>query len=219
MIFFIDSKPDYIVRDTKPRKDGSRSYSGQDMQARDIALRRLPQDDYRARCLDEHIIPHSIGTLQLSDDDDYAASLGTKLHGLRLHRALVSELTVGALGSFLSVLRCINVKELEERLGIQIPLIPFPNLKVLRESAIEAWTRLVERGQVSEEGIGDQGPINGLLERKTHHARKDTAPVFRIPPGTDSQRYQRRTYPRLFPKRPDNWDPRLGRCWHRKRCC
>ena len=132
MIFFIDSKPDYIVRDTKPRKDGSRSYSGQDMQARDIALRRLIQDDYRTRCLDEHIIPHSIGTWQLNDDDDYAASLETKLHGLGLHRAPVSELTVEGLGSFLSVLRCVNVKGLEERLGIQIPLIPFPNLKVLR---------------------------------------------------------------------------------------
>lgn len=132
MIYFINSKPDYIVRVTKSRKDGSRSYSGQDMQARDIALRRLIQDDYRTRCLDEHIIPHSIGTWQLNDDDDYAASLETKLHGLGLHRAPVSELTVEGLGSFLSVLRCVNVKGLEERLGIQIPLIPFPNLKVLR---------------------------------------------------------------------------------------
>lgn len=167
MIYFINSKPDYIVRVTKSRKDGSRSYSGQDMQARDIALRRLIQDDYRTRCLDEHIIPHSIGTWQLNDDDDYAASLETKLHGLGLHRAPVSELTVEGLGSFLSVLRCVNVKGLEERLGIQIPLIPFPNLKVLRESAIEAWTRLVKCGQVPEKDIGDQGPINRLLERKT----------------------------------------------------
>lgn len=167
MIFLIDSKPDYIVRVTKPREDGSRSYNGQEMQARDIALRRLVQDEYRARCLDEHIIPLSIGTWQLSDDGDYAASLETKLQGLGLHRAPVSELTVQGLESFLSVLKCANVEGLEERLGIKIPLIPFPDLKLLRESAIEAWTRLVERGQVSVKDIGNQGPINDLLERKT----------------------------------------------------
>ncbi|KAJ5477701.1 hypothetical protein N7530_003210 [Penicillium desertorum] len=167
MIFLIDSKPDYIIRVTKPREDGSRSYNGQEMQARDIALRRLVQDEYRAHGLDERIIPCSIGSWQLSDDGDYAASLETKLQGLGLHRAPASELTVQGLGSFLSVLKCVNLEGLEERLGRKIPLIPFPNLKLLRESAIEAWTRMVERGQVSAKDIGNQSPINGLLERKT----------------------------------------------------
>ncbi|KAJ5253467.1 hypothetical protein N7505_012130 [Penicillium chrysogenum] len=160
MIFLIDSKPDYIIRVTKPREDGSRSYNGQEMQARDIALRRLVQDEYRARGLDERIIPCSIGSWQLSDDGDYAASLETKLQGLGLHRAPASELTAQGLGGFSF---CVEKKNW----GVKIPLILFPNLKLLRESAIEAWTRLVERGQVTVKDIGNQSPINGLLERKT----------------------------------------------------
>lgn len=167
MIFLIDSNPDYIVRVTKPREDGSRSYNGKQMQARDIALRRQIQDEYRARCLDEHIIPCSIGTWQLSDDGEYVASLETKLRGSGLHHAPVSELTVQGLKSFLSVLKSINGKELEQNLGTKMPSIPFPNYKLLRESAIEAWTRLVERGQVSVKDIGDQQPMIGLLEKKT----------------------------------------------------
>jgi hypothetical protein len=81
MIFLIDSNPDYIVRVTKPREDGSRSYNDKEMQARDIALRRLIQDEYRARCLDEHIIPCSIRTWQLSDDGEYVASLKPSSEG------------------------------------------------------------------------------------------------------------------------------------------
>ncbi|KAJ6189808.1 hypothetical protein N7519_004716 [Penicillium mononematosum] len=182
LIFLIDSKPDYIIRITKPREDGSRSYNGQEMQARDIALRRLVQDQYRARGLDERIIPCSIGTWQLSDDGDYAASLETKLQGLGLHRAPASELTVQGLRSLLSVLKCVSIEGLEEKLGVKIPLIPFPNLKLLRESAIEAWTRLVERGQVSVKDIGNQSPINGLLERKTTILEKiqHLSPEYRL---------------------------------------
>ncbi|KAF3391698.1 hypothetical protein F1880_007407 [Penicillium rolfsii] len=167
MIFLIDSHPDYIVRVTKPREDGSRSYNGKEMQARDIALRRLIQDEYRARCLDENIIPCSIRTWQLSDDGEYVASLETKLRGLGLHLAPFSELTVHGLQSFLSVLKSINVKELERNLGIKVPLIPSPNYGFLRQSAIEAWKRLVERGQVSVKDFSDQQPINRLLEKKT----------------------------------------------------
>lgn len=167
MIFLIDSKLDYIIRVTKPREDGSRSYNGQEMQARDVTLRRLVQNEYRVHCLDEHIIPHSIRTWQLSDDGDYAASLETKLQGLGLHRAPISKFTVQGLKSFLSVLKRVNVEGLEERLGIKIPLIPFPNLMFLRDSAIEAWMRLVKHDQVSVKNIGNQGAINGLLERKT----------------------------------------------------
>lgn len=167
MIYFIDTNPDYIVRVTKPREDGSRSYNGQEMQARDIALRRFVQEEYRARCLDEHVIPRSIRTWQLSNDGDFVASLETKLQGSGLHRTPVSELTVQGLETFLSVLKCVNVKELQESLGMKIPVIPFPNLNSLRESAIKAWTRLVERGQISAKDIGDQGPMIGLLEKKT----------------------------------------------------
>lgn len=167
MIFLVDSNPDYIIRVTKPREDGSRSYNGQEMQDRDIALRRLIQDEYRARCLDEHVIPCSIGTWQLSNDGEYVASLETKLQGSGLHHESVAELTVQGLKTFLSALKNINVKELEQNLGNKMPSIPFPNYASLRESAIEAWTRLVERGQISVKDIGDQESLNGLLEKKT----------------------------------------------------
>jgi aminoglycoside phosphotransferase (APT) family kinase protein len=65
------------------------------------------------------------------------------------------------------VLKGINGKELEQNLGTKMPSIPSPNYKFLRQSAIVAWTRLVEWGQVSVKDFGDQQPINRLLEKKT----------------------------------------------------
>lgn len=167
MIFLIENNLDYIVRVTKPREDGSRCYNGQEMQARDIALRKFIQDEYRARSLDDTVIPRSIGTWSLSDDENFVASLETRLQGSGLHRTPASELTVQGLETFLSVLKYVNVKELQEILGQTIPSIPFPNLNFLRHSAIEAWKRLLERGQLSAKEFGEQGPIIRMLEKKT----------------------------------------------------
>ncbi|KAE8147655.1 hypothetical protein BDV25DRAFT_159826 [Aspergillus avenaceus] len=167
MIFLIDSQPEYINRVTKPREDGSRSYNGQEMQTRDISLRRFIRDQYRARCLDEHVIPRSIGTWTLSNDGNYLASLETKLQGSDLQHAPVSELTVQGLEDFLSVLKGVDVGGLEERLGMKIPSVKYPDLKAHRESAIKAWARLVERGQITAKDIESEGPIDGFLERKT----------------------------------------------------
>ncbi|KAL1868598.1 hypothetical protein Plec18167_008189 [Paecilomyces lecythidis] len=48
----------------------------------------------------------------------------------------------------------VDINGLSERLGVKILDMFFPDLEVLRSSAIDAWHRMVARGQISAEDVG-----------------------------------------------------------------
>lgn len=145
---------------TKPRT--GRPYNGQEMQTRDIALRHHIRSIYQDRGSWEGLIPRSIETwpVPLAGDaataeleGEYCASLETKLYGSALRRLPVFNTTAEDLVTFLSVMKEVEVEGLEKRLGVRIPEMFFPDLEVLRVSAIEAWGRMVKLGQISAQDI------------------------------------------------------------------
>ncbi|GES59616.1 hypothetical protein ATEIFO6365_0003089600 [Aspergillus terreus] len=163
MIYFIDEEPGYIMRVTKPF--ALRSYSGLELQTRDIAIRRVIQEEYQARGLPCNHISYTIATQLLSEDKEYAASLETRLSGVCLELAHVTPATVKGFVDFMATMKAIDINTLEARLGISIPSRGFPDLRQLRASAIEAWTRLVRQGHISAADYGDG--VDDLIERKT----------------------------------------------------
>ncbi|KAE8152847.1 hypothetical protein BDV25DRAFT_150473 [Aspergillus avenaceus] len=165
MIYSLSNTP-HILRVTKPRRN--RVLTGQQMQAFDIALRRLIRDEYRGRGLSENLIPVSIASQVLDEEGVYAASLETRMHGTGLHIARATEETVAGFVDLLSILKGIQVDDLERKLGLEggIPRIPFPDLQELRISALQAWDRLYRNNQLGDCAFGT-GNIHSLLETKT----------------------------------------------------
>ncbi|KAF5862602.1 hypothetical protein ETB97_011507 [Aspergillus alliaceus] len=174
MIYLITESPSHILRVTKPRPGENRLLPGFQMQAFDIAIRGLIREEYLARGLDADLIPASIGHKVMSEDGVYAASVETKLTGTGLHLDVeknTSEATVRGLVELMRVMRGVDVRSLEERLGVgfSVPSIPFPDLRVWRERAILGWKRLIRLGQVD---YGDQAEAEGLVERKTEFIQR-----------------------------------------------
>ncbi|KAG2414823.1 hypothetical protein HFD88_006011 [Aspergillus terreus] len=163
MVYFIDEEPGYIMRVTKPF--APRPYSGLELQTRDIAIRRMIQEEYQVRGLPCDHISYTIATQLLSEDKEYAASLETRLSGVCLELAHVTPATVKGFVDFMATMKAVDISTLEARLGISIPFREFPDLKQLRASAIEAWTRLVRQGHISAADYGDG--VDDLIERKT----------------------------------------------------
>jgi hypothetical protein len=135
----------------------------------DIAIRNLIRDQYRARGLSADAIPISVASRFLSQDGVYAASLETRLPGVGLHLVRPTEETVRGLVELVSVLKGVGMVDLEAEMGAGVPRIPFPELRNLREKAIQVWRRLVGNGQVAghEYGVEDGIEIEELIERKT----------------------------------------------------
>lgn len=163
MVYFINEEPGYVLRVTKPRLN--RGYDGQEMHTRDVALRRMMRDEYQARGLAHTHIPVSVASQLLSQDGTHAASLETRLYGVSLDYGPVTPATVKGLMEFLSILKATEVADLEQRLGVRVPSIPFPDLHDIWEKAKGAWTRLVQKGQISRKEYGEN--IDDLFAQKT----------------------------------------------------
>ncbi|KAJ1713403.1 hypothetical protein NYO67_4482 [Aspergillus flavus] len=176
MIFTIAESPHHLLRVTKPRKD--RPLTGTQMQKFDIAVRELVASEYVSRGLDGDIIPRAVAHEVLSGDGVYAVSLETMLDGTGLCRGglgeFLSERTVGGLVELMSVMKGVDISGLEGRLrdlgvGFEVPFIPWPEIRGMRERAVIAWRRLVSRGQIlaGDFGVTDGDEFEGLGERKT----------------------------------------------------
>ncbi|KAL4891128.1 hypothetical protein BDV59DRAFT_74361 [Aspergillus ambiguus] len=162
-VYFIIEKPEYILRVTKPF--ALRTCSGLEMQARDIAVRRMIQEGYQACGLPWDHISDTIATQLLSEDGEYAASLDTRLQGVHLDPAHVTPATLQGFVDLLRIMKAVDIGSLEERVGFRIPCREFPDLRQLRAVALEAWARLVRQGHISAVDYGDG--VKDLLERKT----------------------------------------------------
>ncbi|KAL5366259.1 hypothetical protein BJX96DRAFT_160638 [Aspergillus floccosus] len=163
MIYFINEEPGYIMRVTKPF--ALRHYSGLELQTRDIAIRRLIQEEYQARGLQCDHISSTVATQLLTEDKEYAASLETRLPGVCLELAHVTPATVKGFVDLMATMKAIDISTLEARLGISIPLREFPDLRQLRASAMKAWAGLIRQGHISAADYGDG--VDDLIERET----------------------------------------------------
>lgn len=176
-IYFIDKYPKYILRVTKPR--AGRPYNGQEMQTRDIALRKYLRSVYLDGGLGGDIITQSITTWSAICDNDntatgdgeYCASLETRLYGSPL-RAPISDTTIQDLVTFFSIMKGVDLDTLDEKLGFKILEMYFSDLQALRISAIDAWHRMVERGQISAEDIGLN--VSGNQQLSLNHNQYST---------------------------------------------
>ncbi|OGM43819.1 hypothetical protein ABOM_007552 [Aspergillus bombycis] len=176
MIFTISESPGHLLRVTKPRQDRP-LILGTHMQRFDIAVRELIADEYVARGLSGDIIPKSLGHEVLTGDGVHAVSMETRLEGVGLHRGGLTGLTERTVQGFvemMSVLKGVDIGGLEGRLkglgvvGFEVPFIPWPEIRGMRERAVVAWRRLVNRGQIvgGDYKVEDGDDFEGLGERK-----------------------------------------------------
>ncbi|KAB8256307.1 hypothetical protein BDV32DRAFT_161206 [Aspergillus pseudonomiae] len=177
MIFTISESPGHLLRVTKPREDRPLSL-GTEMQRFDIAVRRLIAAEYAVRGLSGDIIPKSVGHEVLTGDGVHAVSMETKLEGVGLHRGGLTgltERTVEGLVEMMRVMKGVDLEGLGGRLkdlgvvGFEVPFIPWPEIRGMRERAVVAWRRLVSRGQIlgDDYGVKDGDDFEALGERKT----------------------------------------------------
>ncbi|OJJ48659.1 hypothetical protein ASPZODRAFT_14788 [Penicilliopsis zonata CBS 506.65] len=188
-VFFIDGHDNYILRVTKPRP--GRGYSGSEMQRREIAIHDLIRSEYERRGLSSAMIPRSVASCILDDDKDgdetTSASLEVVLKGATLDDVPATSRTLTNLTTLLVILRSIPVSRLEERLGVKVPMLEYPELMQWRSDAVEAWRRLVRNDQLGgvNWGVPPETSLEEYIETKT--AFMEEIRAFSLGNGKDDE--------------------------------